>query len=56
MEWRAATSAAVVGLRETMATGLNPADLYAGRWQSLMMKPEPTQPIRQSFRRGSFGR
>ncbi len=39
-----------------MATGLNPAWRYATRWQSRMMKPAPTQPMRQSLRRGRRGR
>ena len=42
--------AAVAGLRDAMATGLNPALRYATRWQSRMMNPAPTQPIRQSLR------
>ena len=41
---------------DAIATRLNPACRYATRWQSRMMKPEPTQPMRQSRRCGRVGR
>src|SRR5262249_18360841 len=51
-----ATARARSGLREAMATGLNPAWRYATRWQSRMMKPAPRQPMRKSLRGGRRGR
>src|SRR5438132_13901971 len=56
MRWSSATARAVAGLRDAMATGLNPAWRYATRWQSRMMNPAPREPIRQSLRRGRVGR
>ena len=44
---------ALIWVRDAIATGLNPALLYATKWQSFIMKPLPMQPMRQSLRLGN---
>ena len=53
---RSATRLACAGVREAIATGLNPAWRYATRWQSAMMNPLPMQPIGGDLSRGRRGR